>query len=88
MENNNIKQFIEDVIESKEIEPFWKDEIFVSILLSNYSKRFFDIFKNEKSILKTDIHHYLLLKNQNLCRADTVPVRAGNCRGKTARNAV
>ena len=47
LENNNIKQFIEDVIESKEIESFWKDEIFVSILLSNYSKRFFDIFKNE-----------------------------------------
>lgn len=47
LENNEIKEFIEAVIESKEIEPFWKDEIFVSVLLSNYSKAFFGIFKDE-----------------------------------------
>ena len=57
LENDDIKKFIEEVIESKEVEPFWKDEILVSVLLSNYSKVFFDIFKdellaNEQKLLK------------------------------------
>ena len=57
LENDDIKEFIEEVIESKEVEPFWKDEILVSVLLSNYSKVFFDIFKdellaNEQKLLK------------------------------------
>lgn len=57
LENDDIKKFIEEVFESKEVEPFWKDEILVSVLLSNYSKVFFDIFKdellaNEQKLLK------------------------------------
>ncbi len=57
LENDDIKTFIEEVFESKEVEPFWKDEILVSVLLSNYSKVFFDIFKdellaNEQKLLK------------------------------------
>ncbi len=57
LKNDNIKEFIEEVVERTEVEPFWKDEILVSILLSNYSKRFFDIFKdellsNEQKLLK------------------------------------
>jgi hypothetical protein len=57
LENDDIKEFIEEVIESKEVEPFWKDEILVSILLSNYSKAFFEFFKdellaNEQKLLK------------------------------------
>jgi hypothetical protein len=47
LEIDDIKEFIEEVLESKEVEPFWKDEILVSVLLSNYSKMFFDIFKDE-----------------------------------------
>ena len=58
LEDEEIKGFIEEVIESENVVPlFWKDEILVSILLSNYSKHFFDIFKdellaNEQSLLK------------------------------------
>jgi len=58
LEDAEIKGFIEEVIESENVVPlFWKDEILVSILLSNYSTHFFDIFKdellaNEQSLLK------------------------------------
>ncbi|WP_415407276.1 AVAST type 4 anti-phage nuclease Avs4 [Sulfurovum sp. CS9] len=57
LEKDDIKTFIESVFESTEIEPFWKDEILVSILLSNYSKVFFEFFKdellkNEQELLK------------------------------------
>lgn len=41
------KQFIQETIQNEETEAFWKDEIFVSVLLSNYSKIFFSKFKNE-----------------------------------------
>lgn len=47
VEDADIKYFIEDIFKSNKIQPFWKDEIVVSILLSNYSKRFFEIFKDE-----------------------------------------
>lgn len=46
LENDDIKSFIAEIIESKEIESFLKDEILVSVLLSNYSKVFFDFFKD------------------------------------------
>lgn len=64
LENDDIKKFIEEIIESKEIEPFWKDEILVSVLLSNYSKVFFDLFKDE-----------LLSDEQNLLRKLTFILR-------------
>jgi len=44
-----ITQFIEDIIQDEEIESFWKDEILVSVLLSDYSETFFKLF-NEKLI--------------------------------------
>ncbi len=47
MESNDIKGFIEEIIDSKEVEQFWKDEILVSVLLSNYSKVLFESFKDE-----------------------------------------
>jgi len=64
LESNDIKGFIEEIIESKEIEPFWKDEILVSVLLSDYSKIFFDLFKDE-----------LLSDEQNLLRRLTFILR-------------
>lgn len=39
-----INQFIEEAIVDKKIESFWKDEILVSVLLSDYSETFFDLF--------------------------------------------
>ncbi|MFW2502367.1 AVAST type 4 anti-phage nuclease Avs4 [Clostridium diolis] len=45
--------FIEEVIESQEIDHFWKDEILVAILLSKYSHVFFEIFKEK--LLENDL---------------------------------
>jgi len=64
LEDKEIKTFIEGVIEDKKIEPFWKDEILVSILLSNYSEKFFEIFKEE-----------LLTGNQELLKKLTFLLR-------------
>ena len=51
-DDENIKTFIEEIIDSADIETFWKDEIFISILLSEYSDTFFKNFKRE--LLKND----------------------------------
>lgn len=42
-----IKSFIDDIINSRDLESFWKDEIFISILLSDYSDTFFENFDKE-----------------------------------------
>ncbi|QOG11919.1 AVAST type 4 anti-phage nuclease Avs4 [Arcobacter sp. FWKO B] len=47
LDDENIKTFIEEIIASVDIEIFWKDEIFISILLSEYSDTFFKNFKRE-----------------------------------------
>ncbi|OCL94010.1 hypothetical protein AAX29_00752 [Aliarcobacter thereius] len=47
LNDENIKTFIEEIIDSVDIEIFWKDEIFISILLSEYSDTFFKNFKRE-----------------------------------------
>ncbi|MBE0492665.1 MAG: ATP-binding protein [Sulfurospirillum sp.] len=47
LDDENIKTFIEEIIDSVDIEIFWKDEIFISILLSEYSDTFFTNFKKE-----------------------------------------
>lgn len=52
-----IKPFIESVFTSTTIPSFWKDELLVSVLLSEYSEDFFVLFEkllleNEKSNLK------------------------------------
>ncbi len=46
LEDGETKKFIEEVIKNEEIEPFWKDEILISVLLSNYSENFFSNFKD------------------------------------------
>lgn len=50
--NDSIKTFIEEIIRDKEIKSFWKDEILVSVLLSDYSESFFKQFHEE--LLKSD----------------------------------
>ena len=42
-----IKTFIEEVIIDDSIEKHWKDETLISVLLSDYSKTFFEIFERE-----------------------------------------
>jgi len=46
LENKDIKNFITEVTSDDTVELFWKDEILVSVLLSNYSERFFEIFSD------------------------------------------
>jgi len=45
--SKEIKRFIEEVITNDSIEKHWKDEILISVLLSNYSSTFFEIFEKE-----------------------------------------
>lgn len=47
LENDFIKTFIEEILQDKEIKSFWKDEVLVSVLLSDYSEAFFDLFYEE-----------------------------------------
>lgn len=47
MEDSEIKDFIEEVLNDVEIQSFWKDEILVSALLSNYSERLFVFLKDK-----------------------------------------
>lgn len=53
----DVKPFIEETFESDNIATFWNDEILISVLLSDYSEKFFVQFKekileNDFSILK------------------------------------
>lgn len=52
LRNDFIKIFIEEIIQDNEIESFWKDEVLVSVLLSDYSESFFKQFHEE--LLKSD----------------------------------
>lgn len=52
----DIKEFINQLISDDNIQSYWKDEIFVSVLLSDYSGTFFELFKdklleNEQALL-------------------------------------
>jgi len=64
LKNEDIKSFIEEVIGNERVNAFWKDEILVSVLLSDYSKAFFDIFKDD-----------LLYNNQELLKKLTFILR-------------
>ncbi len=45
--NQEIENFIQDSFTNVEVTQFWKDEILISVLLSDYSKTFFNFFENE-----------------------------------------
>lgn len=47
LNDETIESFIEYVIDNGEIESFWKDEVFVSVLLSEYSQTFFENYDTE-----------------------------------------
>jgi len=53
---DDIKSFIENVFLEEKVEAFWKDELLISVLLSNYSEAFFNQF--EKTILEQN-HSFL-----------------------------
>lgn len=64
LEDIDINQFIEEVVDNNSIQKFWKDEILVSVLLSDYSEIFFDKFEEE-----------LLFNNQELLKRLTFLLR-------------
>jgi hypothetical protein len=41
-----VKPLIETSFTNQEIQPYWKDEILISVLLSDYSQAFFQMFEN------------------------------------------
>jgi hypothetical protein len=45
--NKKIEGFIQGAFTSNEVTQFWKDEILISVLLSDYSEAFFKFFENE-----------------------------------------
>lgn len=45
--NDDLDEFIKENFQNKELGDEWKDEIIISVLSSNYSKRFFYYFENE-----------------------------------------
>ena len=54
LQNNlaEVKFLVDESLENSSIKKFWKDEIIVSVLLSDYSKIFFQMF--EKTLLEND----------------------------------
>ena len=44
---DEVKSFIETTITDDEIESFWKDEILISVLLSDYSENFIQLFESK-----------------------------------------
>ncbi|MHB9070769.1 MAG: AVAST type 4 anti-phage nuclease Avs4 [Sedimentisphaerales bacterium] len=43
---DEVKSLIENTIIDDEIKSYWKDEIYVSVMLSNYAEVFFELFEN------------------------------------------
>ena len=46
-DTRQIKKFIQSVFLNSALEQFWKDELIVSVLLSDYAEEFFNFFENE-----------------------------------------
>lgn len=47
LEDPSIKQFLGEIIQGDSIANFWKDELWISVLLSDHSAAFFELFKDE-----------------------------------------
>lgn len=47
LRDESIKLFIEEVFDNEKIQSYWKDEILVSTLLSDYSETFFELFEEK-----------------------------------------
>lgn len=62
--NIEVQEFIEEVVFDEDIESYWKNEIIIAVLLSDYSNTFFETVENE--LLDNDA--YLLKKISFLLR--------------------
>ncbi|PEF73157.1 ATPase [Bacillus pseudomycoides] len=64
LEDDSIENFIEEIIEDESIKYFWKDEVLVSVLLSEHSNCIIDLFQEK-----------LLENNQKLLKRVTFLLR-------------
>lgn len=53
LDDQNTKKFLNEILEDADLPVFWKDEILVSVLLSDYSATFFYTYKDE--LLENDM---------------------------------
>lgn len=47
LEDQSIRQFLGEIIQGDDIATFWKDELWISVFLSDHSSAFFELFKEE-----------------------------------------
>lgn len=47
LDDQSIRQFSAEIIQGDDISKFWKDELWVSVLLSSHSATFFELFKED-----------------------------------------
>lgn len=57
LDDQSIRQFSAEIVQGKDISKFWKDELWIAVLLSEHSATFFDFFKrdllgNDQKLLK------------------------------------
>lgn len=57
LEDPSIRQFLEEIVLGDEIATFWKDEVWISVLLSDHSAAYFELFKevlldNDQKLLR------------------------------------
>lgn len=64
LDDQSIRQFSTDIVQGEDISKFWKDELWIAVLLSENSETFFDFFKR-----------YLLGNDQNLLKRLTFLLR-------------
>jgi len=57
LDDQSIRQFSAEIVQGDDISKFWKDELWISVLLSDHSATFFELFKgdllgNDQKLLK------------------------------------
>lgn len=57
LDDQSIRQFSAEIVQGDDISNFWKDELWISVLLSDHSATFFELFKgdllgNDQKLLK------------------------------------
>lgn len=68
LHTRDIEIFIEELIDTREVDSFWKDEVIVSILLSKHSKHFFDHFDDEFLTTKLDLFKRMCFMLRIACK--------------------
>lgn len=70
--NDDIKKFVREIFKDQSISQFWKDELIVSVLLSEYSQEFFDFFEEELIDDNFLIAKHILFLLRVACKEDGI----------------